>query len=75
MYRDVPVRVISVYTCHCLVCVNMGIDNFKCEFALSLTSLLKKHCNSKDTYNEIKQYINETSGILTFIEKDINEGM
>jgi hypothetical protein len=51
----------------------MGIENFKCEFALSLTKLLNKHCKSKDTYNEMKQCINEARSILIFIQRDIDE--
>ena len=54
---------------------NMGVENFKCEFTLSLTKLLKKYCNSIDTYNEMKQCVNEASGILTFIRRDIDEDM
>ena len=53
----------------------MSIERFKIEFALSHTSLLKKHCKSNDTYNEVKQCINEASDILTFIERDIDEDM
>ena len=53
----------------------MSIESFKIEFALSLTSLLKKHCKSEDAYNEMKQCLNEASGIVTYIKRDIDEDM